>query len=222
MFDSFAFPHGFMSPFFFPYSPMTHHSPLPHAHWLKIFDFKLPPALSKLLAAIYNYNEQRFTQEWGGGCPSLRVLPLQRRKCRSWSGPDMCTAHRKNRSYSLYNLQLTKTTTAEGETSKRQSNEYRLTLHIIGTIRASESYLCPGLQLKLRETTETKWYRNEIYPNSISSKLFSFLFPWEKCKQRNGNMFPIDENKVHTRDIINYIEWNQDVKTHELIRNIIC
>lgn len=90
MFDSFAFPHGFMSPFFFPYSPMTHHSPLPHAHWLKIFDFKLPPALSKLLAAIYNYNEQRFTQEWGGGCPSLRVLPLQRRKCRSWSGPDMC------------------------------------------------------------------------------------------------------------------------------------
>jgi hypothetical protein len=80
----------------------------------------------------------------------------------------------------------------------------------------------PRVTTETSRGIKTKWYRNEIYPNSIHYKLFSSIFPWEKCKQRNGNMFTINENKVHTRDIINYIKWNQDVKVHEQIRDIIC
>ncbi len=99
-------------------------------------------------------------------------------------------------------------------------NEYSLTLHIICTI--IRKLFVPGATTETSRGNKTKWYRNEIYPNNISSKLFSSFFPWEKCKQRNGNMFTIDKNKVHTREIINYIKWNQDVKIHEQIRNIIC
>jgi hypothetical protein len=118
--------------------------------------------------------------------------------------------------------------TADQENHSRRRNvketkpiEYSLRLHIICTIPTSESYLCPGLQLKLRDATRQSGTEMKSIPTVFLTN-FSFVFPWEKCKQRNGNMFPINENKVHKRDTINHIKWNQDVKIHEQIRDIKC
>lgn len=128
MFDSFAFPHGFMSPFFFPYSPMTHNSPLPHAHWLKYLTLSsLPLCPSSSQQSIIIMNK---------GLHKSEVVDVPPYVCYLFNAANVeagraliCALHTEKKwSHSLYNLQLTKRTTAEGEMSKRQT-ETNTVLH---------------------------------------------------------------------------------------------
>jgi len=56
-------------------------------------------------------------------------------------------------------------------------NEYSLTLHIICTIPASESCLCPGLQLKLREASRQSGTEMKSIPTVFITNFFLLFFP---------------------------------------------